>query len=341
MEMQAARVSPQALYHAVWCAVADRFYNRARLRDWDFWAHRFDHVMRTEEDAYRCIGEMLSSLQDTYTHLKVPQVVHADFVALQEEPSPVSATMLQGGIGYIHIRTFAHKHVAEEVANALVGIRRARAFILRLSGNRGGFIVGANNVASMFLDRGPLMITRSCEDGIVTEKRTWIDSFHINEAHIDSEGRVIGKRRWERYPNYTGNKPLYVLIDNQTCSAAEMVAGILFDHKRATFVGSTTAGKGICQETLPMPNECALKCTTGVYLTPSGHWFGDDAQTCAYGMHPHIRAHGDDAFDVAFNRLSDQLYGRRTGTGSWLLAGAIGLGLALYAGTAGGGRRAA
>jgi hypothetical protein len=345
METHEVRVSPQELYHAVWRAAWANFYERSRLGGWSHWQHRFDDVMRTDEDAYGCIGEMLSSLHDSYTFLKTPRVVRTDNQTLLDEPSPVVVKMLAGDVGYIHIRTFSHNEVAEEVYRALSKIEHARGFILDLRGNRGGFVIGANNVASMFIDEGPLMVNKTCIDGVFTEKRTFVDDRDIFEVEYDKNGSRIGSKEWKRYRNLTGNKPLYVLTDNATCSASEMVCGILRDNNRATFVGRTTAGKGICQDTFNLPNGCGLRCTNGVYLTPSRHWFGDDGQTCAYGMQPHVYVRlnsdgSDDTFDVAFDRLIRRVHPRST-SGGLLLAGAIGLGLAVLAGTGRGGRRVA
>ena len=64
--------------------------------------------------------------------------------------------------------------------------------------------------------------------------------------------------------------PVYVLVDEFTASASEIVSGALQDHERATLVGTTTFGKGLVQTVVDLSNGGALKVTTAVYLTPDG-----------------------------------------------------------------------
>ena len=64
--------------------------------------------------------------------------------------------------------------------------------------------------------------------------------------------------------------PLYVLVDEYTASASEIVSGALQDYGRATLVGETTFGKGLVQTLEPLSNGGAIKVTTAVYLTPKG-----------------------------------------------------------------------
>jgi carboxyl-terminal processing protease len=66
-------------------------------------------------------------------------------------------------------------------------------------------------------------------------------------------------------------KPLIVLINGGSASAAEIVAGALQDRRRATVLGSRSFGKGSVQSTSPIGNGNALKLTTALYYTPSGH----------------------------------------------------------------------
>ena len=65
-------------------------------------------------------------------------------------------------------------------------------------------------------------------------------------------------------------KPLIVLINNGSASAAEIVAGALQDHKRAILLGETTYGKGSVQSIIPLKNKGAIRLTVSKYYLPSG-----------------------------------------------------------------------
>ena len=78
--------------------------------------------------------------------------------------------------------------------------------------------------------------------------------------------------------------PLAVLVDRGSASAAEIVAGALKDHGRATLVGEPTYGKSLVQEIVQLPSGAALKLTVARYLTPAGV---DISRT---GVQPDIRS---------------------------------------------------
>ena len=109
-------------------------------------------------------------------------------------------------------------------------------------------------MADLFLDKGRIVSTRARSN-----------DFHYRATKGDlSRGR-----------------PLVVLIDKGSASAAEIVAGALKDNLRATLIGSRTFGKGSVQTILPLSSEERLKLTTSIYLTPSG-------RTVEGGITPHI-----------------------------------------------------
>jgi len=117
--------------------------------------------------------------------------------------------------------------------------------VLDLRGNRGGLLIQAVRVANTFLQRGQM---------IVSQKGRFRDSSQdyaaVNE-HPDSV-------------------PIVVLVNGETASAAEIVAGALQDHDRALIVGETTFGKGLVQFPFQLDYDSALLLTIAKYFTPSG-----------------------------------------------------------------------
>ncbi len=161
-------------------------------------------------------------------------------------------------IGYIRVSRFSDRTGAE-VQAAISTIwdnlgDSLKGFVLDLRRNPGGLFDQSIEVADLFLDKGRIVSTRARSN-----------DFHYRATKGDlSRGR-----------------PLVVLIDKGSASAAEIVAGALKDNLRATLIGSRTFGKGSVQTILPLSSEERLKLTTSIYLTPSG-------RTVEGGITPHI-----------------------------------------------------
>ena len=91
---------------------------------------------------------------------------------------------------------------------------------------------------------------------------------------VSTRGRhAQDTQRYNAKPgDITDGKPIVVLINGGTASAAEIVSGALQDHKRATILGMTSFGKGSVQTIIPLgEGGGALRLTTARYYTPSGH----------------------------------------------------------------------
>ncbi len=178
-----------------------------------------------------------------------PEVLSFEITRQYVQLPSVRGEMLEDDYGYIRISKFQHNTDTNlvEVLNQLLGDTPSgiRGLVLDLRNNPGGVLNSAIGVADAFLDNGLVTYTRGRGTDIALEfKATPGD-------------RLAGK-------------PVVVLVDGGSASAAEIVAGALQDHSRAVVVGQRTFGKGSVQSVLPLRNGSAMKLTTSRYFTPSG-----------------------------------------------------------------------
>lgn len=162
-------------------------------------------------------------------------------------PSIPQSYMLKPGVGYVAMTGGFNLTTADEFQEALQDLhsRGMNMLILDLRGNRGGLLIQAVRVANMFLQRGQLIVTQ--------------------------KGRIRGSSETFKAVNDVPDPvPLVVLVNNDTASAAEIVAGALQDHDRALIVGETTFGKGLVQLPIQLEYDSALLLTIAKYFTPSG-----------------------------------------------------------------------
>lgn len=149
-------------------------------------------------------------------------------------------------VAYISFTTFTVGSAAElraEVAKA-VETDGVDAIVLDLRSNVGGILTEAVAVASIFIAPGREVVR--------------VEGLHSPQEIYYSSGDVYY------------DVPLYILTDEFTASASEIVSGALQHYQRATLVGETTFGKGLVQIIQPLSNGGALKLTSAVYLTPGG-----------------------------------------------------------------------
>lgn len=156
----------------------------------------------------------------------------------------VTGRVLEGSAGYVRLRAFGAQSAAQlDAVVTRLRVAGARAYVLDLRADGGGYRDAAIAIASHFV-RGTV---------VTTQERTGKPAaFTANPATP-----LIGA-------------PLAVLVDGDTASAAEIVAGAIQDDKAGTLVGTRTFGKGLVQETFALPDGGAIKMTTARYLTPAG-----------------------------------------------------------------------
>jgi carboxyl-terminal processing protease len=166
-------------------------------------------------------------------------------------------------LGVVRMLSFS-EGVHALLANALRKVERegAEGVVLDLRGNPGGLLDEAVLSASLFLPQGEVVVS--------TESRTQGASVH----------KTVGGNLPER--------PVVVLIDRNTASAAEILAAALADDAGAQVVGTRSFGKGVFQEEKGLANGGALKLTVGEYFTPNGVNLAR-----SHGIHPDVKASDD------------------------------------------------
>ncbi len=217
-----------------------------------------DKIMSIDgKDARGFTTDQVSALLkgDPGTQVKV-SVEHLDgqqqTVTLTREriaiPSIPYAGWAAEGIGYIRHSDFTEGSY-EEMRAAIERLRsegRLQGLILDYRSNSGGILQEAVKILSMFLPKGTEVVT--------TKGRT-------------AESAQIYRTASEpAFPDL----PLVVLVNGNSASAAEIVAGALQDLDRAVLVGQRTFGKGLVQSTRPLGYNAMLKLTTAKYHIPSG-----------------------------------------------------------------------
>lgn len=163
------------------------------------------------------------------------------------QPSVPDAYMLKPGVGYVDMTRGFNYSTTEELQNALDFLRQrgASSLVLDLRNNPGGFLDQAIQVAEMFLPYGQLILTQKGRNGL----RDNTYKSHNREAN---------------------SIPLVILVNENTASASEIVAGAMQDHDRALIVGQTSFGKGLVQSIIPLEYGAGLTLTSAKYYTPSG-----------------------------------------------------------------------
>ena len=155
-----------------------------------------------------------------------------------------AAYMAADGVGYIKVNRFGRTTMSE-FREAFDKLGRPESLILDLRGNGGGLLEQAVEMAGFFLPRGALVVS--------TEGRA-VPPMSLRNPH-DGEAP---------------DGPLAVLIDENSASASEIVAGAVQDWDRGVVVGRPSFGKGLVQRQIGLGDGSAVRITVARYHTPSG-----------------------------------------------------------------------
>ena len=156
------------------------------------------------------------------------------------------AYMLDDEIGYLKLSKFSATTVSEfKTGIGELDSQGMKKLIFDLRGNTGGYLSAAVDIADEFLPRGSLIV--------YTEGRNRPRNYMKARRHGQLE-----------------DIPVVVLIDGESASASEIVAGALQDNDRGTIIGRRSFGKGLVQEQIMLSDQSAIRLTVARYYTPTG-----------------------------------------------------------------------
>jgi carboxyl-terminal processing protease len=221
----------------------------------------------------------------------------ADLIELTVERDEINivtvrtAFMLAPGTGYVRLQDFSET-TDRELGQALERLRGdgMERLILDLRDNPGGPLDQAIAVSSRFLKQGQLVVyTRG----------------RVKDMDDDFRAAAPGE--------YT-DVPMIVMVNRNSASASEIVAGAMQDHDRALVVGETTFGKALVQSVYRVEPGAALALTTGRYYTPAGRliqrpWDGSFDEYMTYSLQEQSEARTRDPKELKYTDGGRKVYG--------------------------------
>jgi carboxyl-terminal processing protease len=206
----------------------------------------------TEGLASSEVADMLKGARGTVVTIVVAREGTPDslsFTVVREDISRKTvsdAFWLKPGIAYLKILSFG-ENTSRELDDNLNRLNEngLQGLVLDLRGNPGGLLNEAVDVAGRFLRKGQTVVS--------------------HRGRMSAE-RTLTARNGNRGRSY----PIVALVNRNSASAAEIVAGALQDHDRAWILGETTFGKGLVQTVIALRDSTGLALTTAHFYTPSG-----------------------------------------------------------------------
>ncbi len=202
-------------------------------------------------------GEEGTKVRLSVLHADEEIPVDIEIVREKIDVPSVYLEMLANDIAHIRITSFTGRTDSEFESSLNDALEQGSSgIILDLRNNYGGLVDSAVNVVSEFVDEGIVVYAMDNED----ERRDW---------SVENGGVALDAK-------------LVILVNSNSASASEVVAGALQDYDRATLIGTTTYGKGSMQHVLNLSNGGALHVTFARWYTPDGR------QIDAEGIDPDI-----------------------------------------------------
>ena len=207
--------------------------------------------------------------------------------------STVSYSGIFGAVGYIEMKSFGARSTAD-LREALQGLVRQAAeqhlplkgIILDLRNNPGGLLTVAVDVSSLFVPSGSAVVS-------IRGRSAKLDKSFVTET-----------------PPLDAQLPLAVLINTQSASAAEIVAGAMQDLDRGIVIGERSYGKGLVQSVVRLSYNTAVKVTTSKYYTPSGRLIQKESNNAVSELRKVLStSHEGKASEVFYTKGKRKVYG--------------------------------
>lgn len=212
-----------------------------------------DKTEITKKHTTSQVSEMLRGIPGTEVkvgilHPKETKVKYYNITRKQIYINPITYyNVVADNIGYINLSSFTD-NCSSELKKAYLELkdRGIKGLIIDLRNNGGGLLREAINISNFFLPKGEVIVSTK---GKSESENT---SYKAHNNPIDTD------------------IPLVIMVNDESASASEIVAGAMQDLDRAVIVGNRTFGKGLVQGTFPVAYDGKLKVTTAKYYTPSG-----------------------------------------------------------------------
>ena len=216
----------------------------------------------------------------------------ASLVREEIRVNSVSYATLFQGIGYIEMKNFSARS-ANELRSAILGLQQEakeqrtpmKGIILDLRNNPGGLLNAAVDVTSLFVRKGSEVVS------------------------IRGRSVEMAKSYLTETPPLDVVLPLVVLVNKESASASEIVAGAIQDLDRGVIIGERSFGKGLVQSVIRISYDNTLKLTTAKYYTPSGRLIQKEKQEAHESRKVLPKAPVDNAAQVFYTKNKRKVYG--------------------------------
>ena len=221
-----------------------------------------------------------------------PSPFTASLVREEIRVNSVSYATLFQGIGYIEMKNFSARS-ANELRSAILGLRQEakeqrtpmKGIILDLRNNPGGLLNAAVDVTSLFVRKGSEVVS------------------------IRGRSVEMAKSYLTETPPLDVALPLVVLVNKESASASEIVAGAIQDLDRGVIIGERSFGKGLVQSVIRISYDNTLKLTTAKYYTPSGRLIQKEKQEAHESRKVLPKAPVNNAAQIFYTKNKRKVYG--------------------------------